>query len=232
MSSLYYREAPSVFATPLLENEAPWFLGYGSRGRRPVHAFFGFSRNEHIHLFVAAFFFFSLTCALVAGTLFVVQVRHLAARFPLSLALFFEPRPARAAYAFTGDGASFNDLITREAMRQNIDPLLVKAIIKVESNFYPQAVSIKGAQGLMQLMPETATQADVFDSFNPEDNVRGGTAHLRELLDVFGGDLALSLAAYNAGRGAVIYYRGIPPFAETQAYVPRVLHVYEAYKNQ
>jgi len=98
-------------------------------------------------------------------------------------------------------------------------------VIRVESGFNARAVSRKGARGLMQLMPETAAILGVRDSFDPVENINGGVRHLRGLLDRFGNDLPLVLAAYNAGEGAVNTYRGIPPYPETQSYVGRILSI-------
>ncbi len=112
-----------------------------------------------------------------------------------------------------------------------LDPALLMAIARVESNFDPYAVSSKGACGLMQLMPETASDYFVANVFNPQENLRGAAAFLRDLFEEFG-ELALVLAAYNAGPEKVKGYGGIPPFAETQTYVRRVLHFYSLYKRQ
>ena len=115
-------------------------------------------------------------------------------------------------------------LIERVASEVSVSPQLLHAVIAVESGYDARAVSPKGAQGLMQLMPATAQRFGVQDSFDPEQNVRAGATYLRSLLDLFGGDARLALAAYNAGEGAVIQSGNrIPAFAETQAYVPRVL---------
>lgn len=111
--------------------------------------------------------------------------------------------------------------------RYGVSPKLVAAIVAVESEFDPNAVSRRGAQGLMQLMPETAASLDVQDSFNPRDNLEGGVRHLKRLMDRFDNDLPLVLAAYNAGEQAVAAYRGIPPYRETRRYVVRVLLRYD-----
>ena len=104
-----------------------------------------------------------------------------------------------------------------------VSPGLVTAVMRTESGFDPAAVSPRGAGGLMQLMPGTAAALGVVDRFNPRENIRGGVRHLRYLLDRYQGNVALALAAYNAGEAAVDTYRGIPPYPETQHYVRRVL---------
>jgi hypothetical protein len=112
------------------------------------------------------------------------------------------------------------------AGRHGLAPRLVEAVIRVESAFNPRAVSPKGAQGLMQLMPQTALGLGVQNAFDPLQNIEGGVRHLRYLMDRYAGSLPLALAAYNAGERAVDHYRGIPPFAETQGYVRRVLDLF------
>lgn len=116
--------------------------------------------------------------------------------------------------------------IEQAAARHNVDPNLVRAVVKVESNFNPNAVSRKGAMGLMQLMPSTARQLKVQDPFNPEQNVDAGVRHLKQLLENYGGDIKLTLAAYNAGAGAVARSSGVPHYAETQNYVRRITNLY------
>lgn len=118
----------------------------------------------------------------------------------------------------------FDRLIDRVASEVSLSPKLLHAVIAVESSYDSRAVSPKGAKGLMQLMPGTAQRFGVRDPFDPEQNVRAGAAYLRSLLDMFEGDTRLALAAYNAGESAVVRSGNrIPDFAETQAYVPRVL---------
>ncbi len=117
--------------------------------------------------------------------------------------------------------------IADAAARHNVDPNLVRAIIKVESDYNPHAVSRKGAKGLMQLMPDTARRLNVTDAFDPAQNVDAGVRHLKYLLENFGGDLSLSLAAYNAGENAVARSGGIPPYPETRAYVRRITSLYD-----
>lgn len=123
---------------------------------------------------------------------------------------------------------SISELIARYARTFNLEEALIKAVIKVESDYNPKAVSSKGAQGMMQLIPETAREMEVGDPFNPDDNIRGGSRYLRKMLDEFG-TLELALAAYNAGPGSVRRHGGVPPFKETRLYIERVkkyLHQY------
>jgi hypothetical protein len=109
------------------------------------------------------------------------------------------------------------------ARRHSLDPDLVQAVVAVESGFRPDAVSPKGAQGLMQLMPYTARALGVKDTFDPAANLDGGTRYLRALIQRYGGDVTRALAAYNAGEGAVARHGGVPPYPETLAYVRKVL---------
>ena len=125
------------------------------------------------------------------------------------------------------------DRIIHEAARRNgVDTALVKAVIRAESDFIPQAVSPKGAQGLMQLMPATARMHNVWRSFEPSQNVEGGVRHLRYLLDRYGGNVRLALAAYNAGEGAVDRAGGVPPYPETWQYLSRVLEFRTLYLRE
>lgn len=125
----------------------------------------------------------------------------------------------------------FEELIRGASNRYGVDTNLVRAVIKVESDFNSHARSHKGAQGLMQLMPETARLHNVNDVYDPQENIEGGVRHLKLLLDRFQGDLSLSLAAYNAGIKAVEKHGGIPPFTETRDYVRRVLNHYQRYRR-
>ena len=144
----------------------------------------------------------------------------------------YRPPAARPAGA-VDDPVRFSryDDTIREASRLYLIPEpLIRAVIKVESNYFPTAVSSVGAQGLMQLMPGTARRMAVRDSFDPRQNILGGTRYLRWLANMFNGDIILTIAAYNAGEGAVVRYNGIPPYPETQGYVQRVLRYYYAFK--
>jgi len=123
-------------------------------------------------------------------------------------------------------GADVDSAIEQAAARHNVDPNLVRAVVKVESNFNPNALSRKGAMGLMQLMPSTARQLNVKNPFDPEQNVDAGVRHLKQLLESYGGDIKLTLAAYNAGAGAVARSSGVPRYAETQNYVRRITDLY------
>ncbi|MDY6856294.1 MAG: lytic transglycosylase domain-containing protein [Thermodesulfobacteriota bacterium] len=127
---------------------------------------------------------------------------------------------------------SFHTIIMQASIRHNVDPALVKAVILAESSFNPNAISYKGAEGLMQLMPKTARGLGVHDSFNPEHNIKGGVKYLKRLLDRFNGDIKLALAAYNAGTGKVLKYNGVPPYNQTKKYIKRVFFYYEYYKAE
>ncbi|MBI5811058.1 MAG: lytic transglycosylase domain-containing protein [Deltaproteobacteria bacterium] len=126
---------------------------------------------------------------------------------------------------------AFDDLIRASSARHGVDPALVRAIVKAESDFDASAVSIAGARGLMQLMPETARITGVRDMHDPEENIDGGIRHLSGLLKKFGFNVPLAVAAYNAGENAVIKYGAVPPFEETRGYVKKVLYYYETYRQ-
>jgi len=123
-----------------------------------------------------------------------------------------------------------NALIAQNAENWHVDPALVKAVIASESGFHANATSPAGAQGLMQLMPETAASVGVNDPYDPAQNVAGGTRYLKGLLDRFHGDVRLAVAAYNAGPNAVEKYGDVPPYAQTRSYVRKVLSSYERFR--
>jgi soluble lytic murein transglycosylase-like protein len=134
--------------------------------------------------------------------------------------------PGAPAYRTTTEGLPrkaemFEELVQEHSQKHSLRPELVRAVIQVESGFDPQATSPKGAMGLMQLMPDTARSLGVVNAYDPEDNIRGGTAYLRQLLNKYGSE-QLALAAYNAGPGAVDRYDGVPPYRETKDYVRKV----------
>lgn len=126
---------------------------------------------------------------------------------------------------------SYREIIRQNARAYRLEEALVKAVIKAESNYNPQSRSNKGAQGLMQLIPETARLMKVDDPFDPAENIRGGSNYLRLMLDQFNGNLDLALAAYNAGPNAVHRHGGIPPYEETRNYVQRVRRYLEQYRR-
>jgi soluble lytic murein transglycosylase-like protein len=123
-----------------------------------------------------------------------------------------------------------DELIREASARQQLDPDFVSSVIKAESNFHPRAVSPKGAQGLMQLMPGTATKLGVSDPFDPKANVEAGTAYLNQLLNLYDNDPIKALAAYNAGPQRVQQYHGVPPYRETKLYINRIVRDFNAKK--
>jgi len=134
--------------------------------------------------------------------------------------------------AGTAAGGDYSACIRNASQRWGVDESLIRAVITQESGGDAQATSHCGAQGLMQLMPETAKSLGVTDPYNPEQNIMGGARYLRSMLDRFKGDVSLALAAYNAGPGAVQQYGGVPPYAETQNYVASVMSHYRRYRGE
>lgn len=145
----------------------------------------------------------------------------------------FEPGAAgHVSPAQKMNSASVRPYVTEAAQKYGVDPDLIEAVIKQESAYDAGVSSHVGAQGLMQLMPETAKELGVENSFDPRQNVMGGAKYLSQLMDQFEGNLTKVIAGYNAGPGAVAHYGGIPPYAETQNYVDKVLSNYEDFKRR
>ena len=142
-----------------------------------------------------------------------------------------KPEKKRPAVCIDKKELLYLSIIQETSERHQVDPALVKAIIMAESGFNPNAVSNKGAKGLMQLMPKTAKALGVEDCFNPEHNIQGGVEYFKKLLNQFDGDVALALAAYNAGSRRVRQYQGVPPFKATRYYVKKVFEYYNCYKE-
>lgn len=139
--------------------------------------------------------------------------------------------PAAAAAALPGQKPlDVNALMKDAGTKHGLDPDFISSVVHAESGFNVKAVSPKGAQGLMQLMPKTAADLGVKDSFDPVANVDAGTKYLRALLDQYNGNVAKALAAYNAGANRVAQYNGVPPYAETHAYVKRIINEYNRKK--
>jgi soluble lytic murein transglycosylase-like protein len=127
-----------------------------------------------------------------------------------------------------GSERLYFETIIKASEKYDVEHTLIQAIIMAESTYNPKAVSRRGAKGLMQLMPSTAKSVGVKNAFNPVQNIDGGTQYFRKLLDRFGGNVRLALAAYNAGKANVLKYRGVPPFSVTKRYIRKVLK-YQAY---
>jgi soluble lytic murein transglycosylase-like protein len=142
-------------------------------------------------------------------------------------------RKIQASKTFdSGDMVSLSGHIEEASQHYGLDPRLIQAVIQVESRYDPKALSPKGAQGLMQLMPQTARDLQVNDPFSPKENIDGGARYLRYLMDIYNQDMTLALAAYNAGPEKVNLYRGIPPYLETKSYVQKVIQIYNRLKSQ
>jgi soluble lytic murein transglycosylase-like protein len=146
--------------------------------------------------------------------------------------LFYREKPVHFQSELGLQLEKYDHLIFKASEKYNVNYNLIKAVIKAESNFNPQAVSRAGARGLMQLMPKTAYAYQVQDSFEPESNIEAGVRYLRYLLNLFQGNLHLALAGYNAGENAVIKNKGVPPYPETRTYVQRVLRFYQEYGKE
>ncbi|MFZ3208845.1 MAG: lytic transglycosylase domain-containing protein [Geobacteraceae bacterium] len=155
-------------------------------------------------------------------------------RFKIFMRDIKKDRLLRTSFRLTGcarDPKEFEPIINACALEYGVEKSLVKAVIHAESGYNPNAVSSKGASGLMQLMPKTAEGLKVSNSFDPAENIRGGVRYLKFLLKTFKGDVNLALAAYNAGLSRVAQYGGIPPYAETRNYVAKVLSYQKSYQN-
>lgn len=139
--------------------------------------------------------------------------------------------PAPTSNSYKRDSKKYDFFIQESSRRYGVDFALVKAVIRAESSFNPHAISRKGAEGLMQLMPETAKKLNVLNPFDPRENIDAGAKYLRYLLERFDQNLRLSLAAYNAGETTVSQLRGVPNYRETKNYIAEVLSYYKEYKN-
>jgi soluble lytic murein transglycosylase len=144
---------------------------------------------------------------------------------------FFGSSGMGARASVGGDPARYEEMVRLAAREFSLEPSLIKAVIRAESNFDPMAISPKGAIGLMQLMPDTARMHEVRNAFDPTENINGGVRHLRYLMDRYAGDLDLVLSAYNAGTKPVDSARGIPRIAETEEYVRRVRRFHGSYRK-
>lgn len=138
--------------------------------------------------------------------------------------------PYNKSFKYSTIQGDIENLISQHASENDLEPNLIKAVIKAESGFNPTAISPAGAEGLMQLMPSTASGLGVVNTMDPNQNIAGGSAYLRKMINKFG-SVPLALAAYNAGPGAVEKFGGIPPYKETQNYVKKVMSYSEGYKN-
>jgi len=220
------------------EERRPGFLGRSSGGSRNGSASEALRPRRHATGRLGPPIAALLSCLLAAATasagrIFTyVDERGVVHFTNVSWDARYTPLPIRSARqlvaAPSGETRRFDGLIGSAARQHRVQPALVKAVIAAESNFDPADVSVRGAQGLMQLMPITAASLGVADPLAPDENVRGGVAYLRVLLDRYG-DLERALAAYNAGPTSVDRYGGVPPYPETQDYVQRVLTYYRHY---
>ena len=144
--------------------------------------------------------------------------------------VYIRERPKRISKTYSSK--KYDNYIAEASQRHGVSFSLLKAIIKAESDFNPQAVSKKGALGLMQIMPKNFKSLQIADPFDPWENIMGGTRYFKKLLKRFNGKLSLSLAAYNAGPSVVDFYKSIPPIRETENYVEKVMKYYYSFKHQ
>jgi soluble lytic murein transglycosylase len=143
--------------------------------------------------------------------------------------IYIRERPARSLNSYTTN--RYDYIITKASKRYEVSFSLLKALIKIESDFNPKAVSSAGAMGLMQIMPDNIKALKIVNPFDPLENILGGTRYLKQLIDRFDGKLPLALAAYNAGPKIVERYQRIPPFKETEDYVEKVMKYYSVFKK-
>jgi soluble lytic murein transglycosylase-like protein len=198
-------------------------------------------RRSQVWLVGSALAILSAAARPVAGEIYVYRDAHGVLNFTNAPAdpqyQYYMPdytswRPYRRGRIDGARRKAFDRLIHEAARRNGVDTALVKAVIRAESDFVPHAVSPKGALGLMQLMPATARMHNVWRVFEPQQNVEGGVRHLRYLLDRYGGNVRLALAAYNAGEAAVDRAGGVPPYPETWQYLARVLEFRTMYRHE
>lgn len=170
------------------------------------------------------------TAALAAAMSWAPMARPAIAIFPAARAL--SPQvDVDTEFEIVPPSEAYEEIIQEAAAEYDVDPLLIRAVMQAESAFHPYAVSRAGAEGLMQLMPELATEMGVNDSFDPRENIMGGARYLKRLLDYHNGNLDLALASYNAGPGNVQRYGGVPPFRETRKYVKTIKALYKRSKD-
>ncbi len=205
----------------------------GCRSSGTVASMVNCSHSRRVVLFSGLLLYTFLTTAAKADQIIVLvddnghKVFVNTGDAPTSVGWMTRSFHAHGSDASTPPPANINRLVEQTASRLQVDPDLIRAIIRVESDFDPKAVSSKGAMGLMQLIPETARRFGVMNAFDPKQNLEGGVNYLKYLLGVFGGDLSLSLAAYNAGEHTVQRVGGIPAIPETQDYVRKVTSIYQ-----
>ena len=171
----------------------------------------------------------SLVCAAEPAARIASTVRTDARTGRLVRATVVAPKPVQPKVDAAPDG-TLAEIVDQTAKDHNVDPLLVHSVIRAESNYNPNAISPKGAEGLMQLIPATARRFGAGNSFDVRENITAGVKYLKYLQDMFKDD-RLALAAYNAGEGAVIRHGGIPPYPETQDYVVKVIGYYRTYRG-
>lgn len=187
----------------------------------------------YIGIFCAAFFMFKAVSPLYADIYRYIDsqgVLHFT-NVPTSsnYKIYIRERPARSLNSYTTN--RYDYIITKASKRYEVSFSLLKALIKIESDFNPKAVSSAGAMGLMQIMPDNIKALKIVNPFDPLENILGGTRYLKQLIDRFDGKLPLALAAYNAGPKIVERYQRIPPFKETEDYVEKVMKYYSVFKK-